>query len=84
MEISGLLNVDMIRNEGIRVVRGKIPREVRKELSLGVKLKWIGHLKKDGLKPEMYFHPDKKQEAIEEQKNIALNAIACIKKVLGY
>ncbi|MCP4137531.1 MAG: hypothetical protein GY754_41575 [bacterium] len=58
MDIHHLPNVEQIRCQGIKIVRGRIPREVRKELSQGVKENLLGHLKKDGVLPEVYFHPD--------------------------
>jgi len=82
MNIHHLPNVEMIRTHGERIVRGKIPREVRKELSEGVKLGLLGHLKKDGLKPEIYFHPDHLHTARERQKIEASYKIDCIKSVV--
>ena len=75
-------NVALIRKEGIRVVRGRIFCEVRKELTQGIKLGAIGRLKKDRLKPEVFYHPALEKEAIECQMGEALNAIKCISQVL--
>ncbi len=61
-------NVEMIRCRATRVVKGKIPAQVRKELMQGVKDGHLGHLKKDGLKPEVFYHPCHKHGAIEVQK----------------
>ena len=75
-------NVALIRKEGIRVVHGRGSREFRKELTQGVKLGAIGHLKEDRLKPEVFYHPALEKEAIECQMGEALHAIKCISQVL--
>lgn len=75
-------NVEQIRAHGTRVIRGKIPLGIRKELSLAVKTGLLGRLAKDGLKPEIYFHPDHRNGAIERQNREAEYGIACIAKVL--
>lgn len=50
-------NVEMVRSARIRVVSGSIPKNVRKALNDAVKCGKLGHYKKDGKKPEVYFHP---------------------------
>jgi len=75
-------NVEQILCQASRVVRGRIPAQVRKELMAAVKAGVLGHLKKDGLKPEIFFHPDHKNGAIERQKNEAGYAIKCISTVM--
>jgi hypothetical protein len=77
-------NVENIRALAMRVVRGRIPREVRKELMEAVKNKELGRLKKDGLKPEVFFHPDHLHSAMDMQKREAEYSISCIKKVVGF
>lgn len=76
-------NVEQVLIQATRVVRGKIPAQIRKELMKAVKAKVLGRLKKDGLKPEIFFHPDHKNGAIERQKNEAEYAIGCISKVMA-
>lgn len=66
-------NVKMIRVEGVRLISGRIPLEVRKELYEAVKLGQLGHLKKDKLKPEAFFHPNSIYKA-KEKRGIAQNA----------
>ena len=77
---AGMRNVEMIRNEGVRIVK-KIPLEVRRELRAGVCVGELGHLKKDGLLPEVYFHPDKQKEAMEIRQKSAMRSIEAIRKV---
>lgn len=60
-------NAQLLRSEGIRIVY-HLPREVRKELMAGVKAGHLGHLRKQGLMPEMFFRPD--CEAAAHQKRL--------------
>lgn len=76
-------NVQDILCRGTRVIRGPIPAQVRKELSAAVKAGALGHLKKDGLKPEIFFHPDHKNGAIERQKAEATYSVKCIASVMA-
>lgn len=75
-------NVEQIRAQATKVVRGRIPIEVRRELSAAVKSGELGRLPKKGLAPEIFFHPDHKNSAIELQKREAEYGISCIAKVL--
>lgn len=75
-------NVEMILAEGVRAIRGTIPREVRKELMAAVKLDALGHMKKDGLKPEVFFHPDHKNWANAKRDLDAAYSARCIAGVL--
>ena len=75
-------NVENILASATRVIHGPIPRQVRAELMAAVKAGVLGRLKKDGLKPEIFFHPDHKNGAIERQKREAEYAISCIRKVV--
>lgn len=74
-------NVEQIRCQAARVVRGRIPASVRKELMDAVKAGQLGRLKKDGLKPEIFFHPDHLHGACDRQKLEAEYAINCISSV---
>lgn len=76
-------NAELIRAQASRVICGTVPRQVRAELREAVKAGYLGHLAKDGLKPEIFFHPDHKNGAIERQNREAEYAIGCIAKVLA-
>lgn len=76
-------NVEQILVSATRVIRGKIPAQVRKELREAVKAGVLGHLKKDGLKPEIFYHPDHKHGAIERQKREAEYSVGCIASVIA-
>jgi hypothetical protein len=77
-------NVEQILCQATRVVRGRIPASVRKELAAAVKAGALGHLKRDGLKPEIFFHPDHKNGAIERQRREAEYSVSCIAKVIAH
>ena len=57
-------NVAMIRGARLRIVH-HLPREVRAELMAGVKAGHLGHLRKKGPMPEMFFHPEYEDAAHE-------------------
>jgi len=59
-------NVQLVLQERFRVVH-KLPASVRKALNAAVKDGRLGHMKKDGIKPEVYYHPTFKYLAIEER-----------------
>lgn len=46
----------------------KLPRNVRKSLNVAVKSGELGHLKKDGLMPEAYFHPKFRHMALAARR----------------
>jgi len=58
-------NVLMVQLEGVRVIRAKLMANVRRALNQAVKNKELGHIKKDGLKPEVYHHINARATAIE-------------------
>jgi hypothetical protein len=76
-------NVSNILTSGMRVVVGRVPASVRAELRTAVKDGVLGHLKKDGLKPEIFFHPSHKNGAIERQKREAAYSVSCIAGVMA-
>lgn len=50
-------NVQMVLSERVRLITNSVPRDVRKALNDAVKRGELGHVAKDGDKPEAYFHP---------------------------
>lgn len=50
-------NVQMVLMRRVKLVIGRIPAQVRKALNEAVKRGELGHMKKDGHKPETYYHP---------------------------
>lgn len=75
-------NVDVIRAQATRIVKGRIPQAVRRELMAAVKAGHLGRLPKDGLKPEIFFHPDHLHGARDLQKREALYSVQCIAQVV--
>jgi hypothetical protein len=76
-------NVEQIRSRAYRVIRGSIPFGIRKELMDAVRAGELGRLKKDGLKPEVFYHPDHLHGARDAQRREADFAISCIRKVMA-
>lgn len=74
-------NVQIVRLMGVRIIRGKVPRDIRKALNAAVKEGKLGHLKKEGLKPEVYFHPNSRQNAIAERNKAVREATQALLKV---
>lgn len=76
-------NVEMVRAERVRVVVNKLPLEVRKALNEAVKNGLLGRMKKDGMKPEAYYHINfehlaKAERSREERKKIDALKRICI------
>jgi len=76
-------NVQNILVRGSRVIRGPIPAQVRKQLMAAVKAGALGRLKKDGLKPEVFYNPNNKVSATDVQRREAEYAASCIAKCVG-
>jgi hypothetical protein len=77
-------NVKMVQMEGVRLVIGRIPADVRKALNAAVKVGELGHIKKDGLKPEAYHHKNARARAIEARNRAAADSVNAIKKIVDY
>jgi len=76
-------NVEMVRMERVRVVYSA-PRDIRAALNAAVKTGELGHKKKDGRKPEVYYHPSFEHMANEERGRIELESIQAIAAILGH
>lgn len=76
-------NVLAVQIEGVRLVTGRIPADVRKALNEAVKAGELGHLKKDGLRPEAYFHKNGRSKAIEARNKAHYDAIERMKGVFA-
>jgi len=76
-------NVEQILAQGTRKIVGKVPAQVRKELAAAVKAGVLGRLKKDGLKPEVYYNPNNRNSALWLQQREAEYKISNIAKVVG-
>ena len=72
-------NVAKVRMRRVQLVTGRIPAQVRKALNEAVKRGELGHMKKDGYKPEAYYHPTFSHLAKCERRKheySVLNAVA--------
>lgn len=76
-------NAVEIRCQATRVIRGRIPAQVRKELREAVRAGYLGHFPKDGLKPEIFFHPDHKHGAIDRQNREAAYSAGLVAKAMA-
>jgi hypothetical protein len=70
---ANMANVRLVQIQGVRIVKGVMPRRVRKELMAAVKSGELGHLRKDGHKPEAFFHKNAMTRAIAERNEIERN-----------
>lgn len=83
-EISALeANVLMIQCEGVRIIKGRIPADVRKVLNKAVKEGRLGHLRKGGRLPEAYFHKNALWDAKEKRAAYARRQIEAVLKVVA-
>jgi hypothetical protein len=76
-------NVLLVQLQGYVLITGKMRREVRKALNDAVKRGELGHLKREGLKPEAYFHKNGKWNAMEARARYEFESIEALKKILG-
>ncbi len=74
-------NIRMIEAERFRLIEAPLLREVRSALNAAVREGRLGHLKKDELMPETYYHPGFKYMAVHARKEVARRAITAIGKV---
>lgn len=72
--------VNVVRMMGARLV-DRLTADERRALNAAVKAGKLGHLKRDGRKPEAYFHPNGKVRAMtlrdehERQVQAAISAV---------
>jgi len=76
-------NVMMVLDRRVLLVDYKIPATVRRALNAAVKSGDLGHKKKDGRKPEVYFHPKFEHLAKEERSKYERHLINCLSRVTG-
>lgn len=49
-------NIQLVLWDRVRLITNRLPASVRSALNAGVKDGRLGHMKKDGYKPEAYYH----------------------------
>ena len=75
-------NIEQVRITRVRLVTSKIPADVRKALNSAVKRGYLAHMKKEGHKPEAYYHPTFDYLAKEERAEHEQRSIAVLRSVL--
>lgn len=73
-------NVEMVRAARVKIVVNSMPKNVKKALNNAVKCGKLGHYKKDGKKPEVYFHPSFDYLARSERNRIEKEIIKALLK----
>ena len=76
-------NTYVVQLVGVYVTSDRMPRDVRRELNASVRAGEIGHIAKDGLRPECYHHKNARANALEVRNRIALDAVKAISTVCG-
>lgn len=76
-------NVEMVLAARFRIITNSIPRKTRKALNEAVKNGVLGHVEKDGLKPEVYYHPNFDYLARAERTQIEKETINTLCRVLA-
>ena len=77
-------NVMMVRAERVRLIQNSVPRDIRKHLNDAVKSGELGHMKKDGHKPECYYHPTFEFLAISERNSVADSIKRSVAAIAGW
>lgn len=75
-------NVQKVRMARVVVV-SKLPADVRKSLNAAVKSGELCHKKKDGRKPEVYYHPNFEHLANEERNQAEKEMLIALAGVLS-
>lgn len=73
-------NVLIVKLIGVQVVT-KLPSQVRRALNAAVKNGELGHIKKEGLKPEVYHHINSRARALDIRDTEMREALESIAKV---
>lgn len=76
-------NFEMVRMERVRVVRGSIPAQIRKSLNNAVKSGELCHKKKEGRKPEVYYHPNFEHLANEARNRAERETLEALARVMA-
>jgi hypothetical protein len=73
-------NVLIVQMMGVRVISNKLPASVRRALNAAVKTGELGHIKKEGLKPEVYHHKNARSRALTERERVMRNTLESVGK----
>jgi hypothetical protein len=75
-------NVLIVQIMGARLISGSLPASVRKALNAAVKAGELGHIKKEGLRPEAYHHKNGRARALDARNEAYRNSLEAIKGVM--
>jgi len=76
-------NVEKVKMARVQLVTGRVPADVRRALNAAVRRGELAHWKKDGKKPEVYFHPNFDYLAKEARSKHERNTISAIAGVMA-
>jgi hypothetical protein len=76
-------NAMVVQLMGAKLIRSRMPSEVRKEMMDAVKQGKLGHIKKEGLRPEAFHHPNARAHALDLRAEAFRQAVDAIKKTLA-
>lgn len=74
-------NVEMVLTARVKIIRGKLPKDVRITLNEAVKAGILAHMPRNKYLPECYYHPKFDYLARAERGKIAEETIFAIKKI---
>lgn len=74
-------NVELVLTARVKIVRGKLPKDVRSALNEAVKAGVLEHMSRNKYFPECYYHPKFDYLARAERSKIAEKTIAALKKI---
>jgi hypothetical protein len=75
-------NVEKVRMARVQVVN-KLPAEVRSALNAAVKAGELCHKKKEGRKPEVYYHPNFEYMANDERNRAEKETLEALAGVIA-
>lgn len=75
-------NVEKVRMARVQVV-SKLPSQVRSALNAAVKTGYLAHKKKEGKKPEVYYHPNFEYLANEERNRFEKQMLEALAGVIA-
>lgn len=76
-------NVEKVRMMRVQLVTGRLPAQVRKALNDAVKNGELCHAKREGKKPEAYYHPTFEHIAKQERKAHELSVLNALSGVMA-
>jgi hypothetical protein len=76
-------NVERVKMMRVHLVTCRLPQQVRTALNAAVKRGELGHVKKDGNKPEAYYHPTFQYLVAGERNEHEQNVLKALASVLA-